>query len=292
MVMKDSISWNRLQSNESGRARAILVLVSIAALFWAELDSVNGFSPPLTSKVVQSHYRKSRLASGYPLRSRRTNCVSLSASSVDHDSKDGSKNVVRIYTDYATRLWNETNPVARERIAQDKAAAAVKQVEHIMIGEEYVPFSEESQQARQQLLRACQNMLKVMEEKPPVVDESRGIVSANETLAVAETSADEKAPAKAKKPRRSILFGAAMGAIVACWVFSGNYIFTGLFTLMTILGQLEYYRMVMNTGIYPARRISIVGACSMFLTVSLCSHVMLRPHQHSLLTLFSLYFLF
>jgi hypothetical protein len=50
---------------------------------------------------------------------------------------------------------------------------------------------------------------------------------------------------KRKKPRRSILFGAAMGGVVACWVFSGNFIFTALFTLMTILGQLEFYRMAM-----------------------------------------------
>lgn len=57
-----------------------------------------------------------------------------------------------------------------------------------------------------------------------------------------------------------------MGLVAAGWVFSGDYIFTGLFTLMTILGQLEYYRMIINTGVYPARRISIVGACSMFLT--------------------------
>ena len=49
-------------------------------------------------------------------------------------------------------------------------------------------------------------------------------------------------------------------------VYSGNYIFTGLFTLMTALGQLEYYRMVMNTGIYPARRSSVLGACAMFVT--------------------------
>ena len=57
-----------------------------------------------------------------------------------------------------------------------------------------------------------------------------------------------------------------MGLCVAAWVFSGNYIFTGLFTLMTILGQLEYYRMVINTGVYPARRISVIGAATMFLT--------------------------
>ena len=67
------------------------------------------------------------------------------------------------------------------------------------------------------------------------------------------------------KTRRSIGFGAAMGLAVTCWVFSGSYIFTGLFTLMTALGQLEYYRMVMNTGVFPARRISVIGACSMFL---------------------------
>jgi CDP-diglyceride synthetase len=59
-----------------------------------------------------------------------------------------------------------------------------------------------------------------------------------------------------------------MGVVVAGWVYSGNYVFTALFTLMTALGQLEYYRMVMNTGIYPARKISVLGACAMFVTAS------------------------
>ena len=90
---------------------------------------------------------------------------------------------------------------------------------------------------------------------------------ASKQVAKVDTSkAALKKKADGGKPRRSNLFGAAMGALVACWVFSGNYVFTGLFTLMTILGQLEYYRMVMNTGVYPARRISVVGACSMFVT--------------------------
>jgi len=71
---------------------------------------------------------------------------------------------------------------------------------------------------------------------------------------------------KKKKGGRSVLFGATMGLAVAGWVYSGNYIFTALFTLMTALGQLEYYRMVMNTGVYPARRISVLGACGMFVT--------------------------
>ncbi|KAL3760217.1 hypothetical protein ACHAWU_001727 [Discostella pseudostelligera] len=77
------------------------------------------------------------------------------------------------------------------------------------------------------------------------------------------TTLDKKSK---KKKGRSVLFGATMGLIVACWVYSGNYIFTTLFTLMTALGQLEYYRMVMNAGIYPARRISVLGACAMFVT--------------------------
>jgi hypothetical protein len=50
---------------------------------------------------------------------------------------------------------------------------------------------------------------------------------------------------------------------------------------MTILGQLEYYRMVMSTGVYPARRISVVGACSMFLT-ALFTPICTKSASHSL----------
>ena len=57
-----------------------------------------------------------------------------------------------------------------------------------------------------------------------------------------------------------------MGLVVAGWVYSGTFVFTAVFTLMTALGQLEYYRMVMNAGIYPARRISVMGACATFVT--------------------------
>eukprot|EP00985_Skeletonema_marinoi_P031730 scaffold37782_cov156-Skeletonema_marinoi.AAC.4 len=88
---------------------------------------------------------------------------------------------------------------------------------------------------------------------------------------VAETATESSSTAvaptkKEKKKGRSVLFGATMGLVVAGWVYSGNISFTALFTLMTALGQLEYYRMVMNTGIYPARRISVVGACATFIT--------------------------
>ena len=76
----------------------------------------------------------------------------------------------------------------------------------------------------------------------------------------------QKETKKKKKKGRSVLFGATMGLVVAGWVYSGNIAFTTLFTLMTAVGQLEYYRMVMNAGIYPARRISVLGACATFVT--------------------------
>ena len=105
----------------------------------------------------------------------------------------------------------------------------------------------------------------------PAYYSATDVATTNETeltRALAETvevTAEVEKP-KEKKGGRSVLFGATMGLAVACWVYSGNYVFTTLFTLMTALGQLEYYRMVMNAGIYPARRISVVGACATFVT--------------------------
>ena len=122
---------------------------------------------------------------------------------------------------------------------------------------EYAEFDGITYEAKTKLMSSCNDMLTALH----VPEEPK-----EETKAVDKPSSKEAT--KKKKPRRSILFGALMGLACACWVFSGNYIFTGLFTSMTILGQLEYYRMVMNTGVYAARRISVIGAASMFVTVS------------------------
>jgi phosphatidate cytidylyltransferase len=198
--------------------------------------------------------------------------------------------VIRIYTDYATRLWKETNQEARDIVRSSKVAMALRQVKSMVATEtggamDCVPAPD-----RLELVRACENVLQAIAANdsklakaseaalvanvqspslrlndesvsvttsPPVDDTTR--------TAVANTTTSTSPTLKPKRTRRSIGFGAVMGFAVACWVFSGNYIFTTLFTMMTVLGQLEYYRMVMNTGIYPARRISVVGACSMFL---------------------------
>mmetsp|Transcript_33637 Transcript_33637/g.72851 ORF Transcript_33637/g.72851 Transcript_33637/m.72851 type:complete len:753 (-) Transcript_33637:964-3222(-) len=344
-----------------------------------------------------------------------------------------------IYTTYLNRLWSETSISQRQRIARNRATAAIKRVQHLMRGEEYADLTPQGNQedvvggdgwaegrdgmeegdpehayklerARKSMLQACASMLDAMgdedeaaaataqksiEDKakdseggkidpgesqylhaldkedgaanPDIIGKAKGAADKvdpgeseylhvlddnNKESAVAASSrqgavdpageseylhtldketkvaaaaepeipippmmdpgsktftvefpvdiaspdagakqvakvANDRDAVKKKadggKPRRSILFGATMGALVAGWVFSGNYIFTGLFTLMTVLGQLEYYRMVINTGVYPARRISVLGACSMFVTA------LFAPDLHQLcLPLFAL----
>lgn len=178
------------------------------------------------------------------------------------DTRNPFKNAYRIYTGYAKRLWRETDPSERSKIANDKVAQTVRDMHHVLTSEHETISSSNGTngdkkrlEASAELLKACENMLSTLEEKPET------------STAVAEGEKSKAAPTKKEKKQRSILFGALMGAVVACWVFSGNYIFTGLFCLLTILGQLEYYRMIMNTGVFPARRISVIGATSMFVTV-------------------------
>lgn len=230
----------------------------------------------------------------------------ISVSRAETEDHKSEHNPISIYKSYLTRLWDETSGDARRKIAKDKAKAAIKKVIETFKDGNYNFVHDstlEITEARQDVLNSCNKMLTVMESseigvngahtsaeslevKNPVQPETNTVqhhettqnalvntevevTSSNETPKVAVQS-------KKKKPSRSILFGAGMGAAVACWVFSGNYIFTGLFTLMTALGQLEYYRMVMNTGAYPARKISVVGACAMFITA------LFAPNQHQI----------
>lgn len=105
---------------------------------------------------------------------------------------------------------------------------------------------------------------------PPASSSNAIITESNTSITTTTTTTATTTMTKSnnKGGSRSVLLGATMGLVVAGWVYSGNYIFTAIFTLMTALGQLEYYRMVMTAGIYPARRISVAGACAMFLTAA------------------------
>ena len=169
------------------------------------------------------------------------------------------KAAYRVYMAYVRRLWRETDVSARVKVTNDKVQGAVRNLQHILSCDEYSSLSERGAESQKEVLAACEKMLNVLAEDSQQAENlAAGIGNVSR-----ESSLDGQST---KKQRRSIMLGALMGFAVACWVFSGNYIFTAVFTSMTILGQLEYYKMIMNTGVYPARRISVIGASSMFLT--------------------------
>lgn len=172
------------------------------------------------------------------------------------------KAAYRVYMSYVRRLWRETDPAARTLVANDKIRGAIRNMQHILSCNEYTALSDQGEKSLHELLKACDGMIAALSDEKNTQHDVATVAKLHVT-----SSTPAVDPAK-KKPRRSIMLGVIMGIAVACWVFSGNYVFTALFTLMTILGQLEYYRMIMRTGVYPARRISVIGASSMFLTVS------------------------
>jgi len=302
----------RIQTSAASMRSSVLALICVTIL--SLMQPVSSFSGITTS----SHHLKvySRADVQRTVGSART-AAAVTKSSLKASSNGGEHNsllskVYHTYTDYATRLWDETSTEARKRIAKDKTKDTLRRVEHMMSGEEYVELGgKANEEKRQRLLSACRDMLEAIESNEknvtPVLETAtvaassvavgeEGAAGTSTTASIASTSIDappekdnsdskavsaggkellmtdaektneEPVAKKKKKSRRSVSFGAFMGLAVAGWVYSGNYIFTTLFTLMTALGQLEYYRMVMNTGSFPARRISIIGACAMFIT--------------------------
>lgn len=239
---------------------AVPMVLALLLLTVFTLPTANGFVPsavfsPRVSALVTpiSNSRNS-----YILSSTEINSAAVEEKA---ETRNPLKQAYRIYTGYAERLWKETDPKERSKIANDRVAQTVRDMHHVLTSEhETISSSSKSDddqkrlEASAELLKACEKMIASLDENPEKSTE----------VAIAEKP--KSPPAKKEKKQRSILFGAIMGAVVACWVFSGNIIFTGLFCLMTILGQLEYYRMIMNTGVFPARRISILGATSMFIT--------------------------
>lgn len=274
---------NSMQLRERVRVRVpskmccvFFIAICIVAL---EGNSATAFTSPVSRVAPRVHVkpmpRSTHLQSKRSFRSNRM-ATNDNDNDVDVDASEANEPITRkrqvpkmlmnVYINYITKLWRQTDPKERKKVASQQALSAIKRVKHIMEGEEYVDLSHANDNdtlddvdqrihARDELLIACSTMLECME-KIDMQDPAMEAIAKN----------DKATPAKKKKNSRSVIFGAAMGAMVACWVFSGNFVFTTLFTLMTALGQLEYYRMVMKTGIYPARRISVLGACSMFIT--------------------------
>ena len=282
-------------------AHDYVTLISIAVV----LISFNAdFSFAFTSQInPRTNPCKSSINCGRTIRKGFLNSSRINPSTAEDPNQQNTtpkrekkrylpRKIARIYTDYASRLWRETSPEARRIIANNRVANTLRQVKHLIEGEKNLEHSDIPLQDRTELVDACEHVLKSMEDarareraarmvstavalpelEVPTLNlngdhsSTNGVAARSSGERTTASSKDSAALSKPQRSRRSISFGALMGLLVACWVFSGNYIFTGLFTLMTILGQLEYYRMVINTGVYPARRISILGACAMFMS--------------------------
>jgi hypothetical protein len=127
-------------------------------------------------------------------------------------------------------LWKEGAEVAEGGVALGKSSEG-----------EAAVFADLDEDVRRKMEESCDMMLEQLDTK----GKENELVIPSTSVPV---TTDPSAKKKKKKGGRSVLFGATMGLGVAGWVYSGNYIFTTLFTLMTALGQLEYYRMVMNAG--------------------------------------------
>ena len=68
------------------------------------------------------------------------------------------------------------------------------------------------------------------------------------------------APAGARKRLSTrVLTGVSIGAGCAAWIFSGATAHMATFVMMLAIAQLEYFRTVMLTGVYPARRIALAS---------------------------------
>jgi hypothetical protein len=255
------------------RQRSLHHRLVCVALCWAVSRRVAGITALTTARWQPSRHFPLRV-SAKEMPSKVNGRDSANGESVisNNRQKVGSRSGAKPYqilSEYLARLWTETNPNARNRIANDKAALSIKRVQHIFRGEQYCDFSSIPLEHQQNLLDACDSILSIKEDQATTQNDASSRDSSEAVASIALHVPDNGGSYVAPtKKERSVLFGAAMGAVVACWVFSGNLVFTGLFTLMTIIGQLEYYRMVMNTGVYPARKVSVIGAASMFVTVS------------------------
>lgn len=273
-------------------ARYVKHLSTSSCLFASSSSTSEQPPPPETRNI-----KRKQLNSGFSRRKSSRWWFGRQQRQRDGHHHHRHRDPVTVYTEYASRLWNETNPEARQRMASSEKVVTrlIGQLQQQLLvlqheqGDEssssITPSSSDvaAHQARQRVIDSCDQYLAITTTTAPEQQQQQQQKDNNKpalkqkqkkeqkisTAVVAprqQNGAAVSPPLKKKKKRRSIWFGVVMGFVVACWVFSGNYIFTGLFTLMTILGQLEYYRMVINTGVVPARRISVVGACSMFLT--------------------------
>jgi len=81
--------------------------------------------------------------------------------------------------------------------------------------------------------------------------------------------ADDSGSRSRRKLWRRVFTGCSLGALVSMWIFSGTYAFLGVFAIMAVIAQNEYYFMAKQNGCYPTWKLGTLGSLAMY--VAACS---------------------
>lgn len=94
------------------------------------------------------------------------------------------------------------------------------------------------------------------------------------------------------KLRKRWITGLSLGLLATMWIFSGSGYFTLGFLLTSVIAQMEYYRMVRNTGIEPAIKTGIVSSLMCYVTAAMAPqyHEFVMPLSATQLMLWLLIF--
>lgn len=195
----------------------------------------------------------------------------------------GPFGVLLMYRDYVRWLWTATDKVKRDREQAseqvvDKVKMVVSGIE-VLSREAGVSLRESELQPQfETLVAASDSLKKAMSTAPPFKlgndngDEKSGIKNGQEGKQVAAVEKKSGVAGEGKDDMVSkvsmltkrVRTGLTMGLIATLWIFSGNWVFSIGFAMQAVLAQLEYYRMAMQKGVQPARRISLISTASLY----------------------------
>ncbi|CBJ25849.1 Phosphatidate cytidylyltransferase [Ectocarpus siliculosus] len=185
----------------------------------------------------------------------------------------GPFKAVLLYLDYVRWLWDVTD---KERLDREQPQGVVSEkVKTVISGIEElsrdagISLTESSIRPQFEALVSSSDALKK--------ELASAKINPAQSATASGGSASSPAPPKGilSTLTKRVRTGVLMAAVATVWIFSGNWVFSVGFALQALLAQLEYYRMAMQKGVKPARRISAVA------TVLLYSFAVGFPYLHN-----------
>ncbi|CAB1096652.1 unnamed protein product [Ectocarpus sp. CCAP 1310/34] len=185
----------------------------------------------------------------------------------------GPFRAVLLYLDYVRWLWDVTDKARLDReqpqgVVSEKVKTVISGIEELR-RDAGVSLTESSIRPQFEALVSSSDALKKELASAQIMPVQSATASGG--------SASSPAPPKGilSTLTKRVRTGVLMAAVATVWIFSGNWFFSVGFALQALLAQLEYYRMAMQKGVKPARRISAVA------TVLLYSFAVGFPYLHN-----------